>query len=377
MNRKYKHGSYLSTDVEFLLKIIDIEETDINKKEELIQKNKSHYSEMISPEYVPTKEYIKVFNNSLDLYKSKVSENIIQLSNHIKNNFIKKPILVSLARAGTPVGVLLKRTLTNYFYNEEISHYSVSIIRDKEIDINAIKYILNKEKNNYETEEECSKHIIFIDGWTGKGVISKELRKYIDIFNKEYNLSISSDLYVLADISGKAKFAATYEDYLIPSSALNSTVSGLMSRSILNKDFIKENDFHGAKYYKEFIKDDLSLYYINTILEEINRYYIQNKFKDFNFIMDDEIKRKELEIKCDNFIIEYKEKYSISNINYIKPGIGETTRVLLRRIPDKVIIKDKKDIRVKHIIKLCKDKNVNLEYDKNIPYSAIGIIKEV
>ena len=33
--------------------------------------------------------------------------------------------------------------------------------------------------------------------------------------------------------------------------------------------------------------------------------------------------------------------YAIDDINFIKPGIGETTRVLLRRIPWKVLVNQK------------------------------------
>ncbi len=40
----------------------------------------------------------------------------------------------------------------------------------------------------------------------------------------------------------------TREDFLIPSACLNSTVSGLVSRTVLNDDLIGPADFHGAKF---------------------------------------------------------------------------------------------------------------------------------
>ena len=43
----------------------------------------------------------------------------------------------------------------------------------------------------------------------------------------------------------------TREDYLIPSACLNSTVSGLVSRTVFNTDHIGPDDFHGAKFYAE------------------------------------------------------------------------------------------------------------------------------
>ena len=50
-------------------------------------------------------------------------------------------VLVSLARAGTPIGILAKRYI-KYKYNLNLPHYTISIIRDKGIDENALKYIL-------------------------------------------------------------------------------------------------------------------------------------------------------------------------------------------------------------------------------------------
>ena len=66
--------------------------------------------------------------------------------------------------------------------------------------------------------------------------------------------NISDKLYVISDIANVSDFAVNNEDYLIPSSALNSTISGLVSRSILNKTYIKNGDFHGCRYYKEYIE---------------------------------------------------------------------------------------------------------------------------
>lgn len=49
------------------------------------------------------------------------------------------------------------------------------------------------------------------------------------------------------------------------------------------------------------------------------------------------------------------DSYSVDNINFIKPGIGETTRVLLRRIPWKIIINQKyaDAAELRHIYQLC------------------------
>lgn len=365
-------GSYSPKDVVFLLKPINIEETNVNEKEKDIQSGKRHYSEMISEEYYPTPEYMDIFFKSLEQNKEKVALGVITLAKIITEmQKIKRPIIVSLARAGTPIGVLLKRTLHSKS-NIETSHYSISIIRDKGLDKNALKDIIKFEKEKYQNLEELYNSIIFVDGWTGKGVISFELKKSIEKFNKENNSCIKPNLYVLADISGKADFSATFEDYLIPSSCLNSTISGLISRSILNKDFIGENDYHGCKYYKELEEFDISRNYIEVIMKEINNNNILITKKDLF-----QKEKKDLSFICDRFMKETMKKYNITNRNYIKPGVGETTRVLLRRIPDKIIVKNKKDEKISHIIKLAEDKNVQIVEDSTIPYSVVGLILDL
>ncbi|MBL0721403.1 MAG: hypothetical protein JJV88_02350, partial [Sulfurovum sp.] len=236
------NGSYLQDDVEFLVKLIDIDFMEIEEKERFIQSKQSHYSEMISREYQPTPEYLKVFYKAFELNKIRFAKDILNLAYHLS---LKEDIvLISLLRAGTPIGVLLKRVLRDTF-NREVKHYSISIIRDREIDNLALKYIC---KNHIESE------FIFIDGWTGKGVINRELKIFIKKFNIQNRTSISDKLYVISDIASVADFSVGNDDYLIPSSALNSTISGLVSRSILNNSYIKEGDFHGCKYYKEYAK---------------------------------------------------------------------------------------------------------------------------
>ena len=83
----------------------------------------------------------------------------------------------------------------------------------------------------YQTFSDCE--IAFIDGWTGKGVIARELEQSVKGFNSKFNSEVSSDLHVLSDPGGFAAVAGTRLDYLLPNAMLNATVSGLISRSFL------------------------------------------------------------------------------------------------------------------------------------------------
>ena len=71
---------------------------------------------------------------------------------------------------------------------------------------------------------------------------------------------------VLADPVTVLQFTVR-EDFLIPSACLNATVSGLISRTVLNDTYIGPNDFHGFKYYKELEQEDLSNFFVDEVTE--------------------------------------------------------------------------------------------------------------
>mgnify|MGYP000949499917 CR=1 FL=1 len=279
--------SYKINDVQFLLKDltevalknkadgVDDFSMSIEQKEKAIQSNLKHYSEIVNLENPPTKEYLDIFykvlnnKNVMDLFTDDILTLAAKILSDIKSEYEKTKdnnvMLVSLVRAGTPIGILLKRILEQqeFIKNNHINlkHYSVSIIRDKDIDENAINHIIQKNK---------SENIYFIDGWTGKGVITKELTHAILNFNQKYQTNLKDTLYVLADIVLLPNVkAGSYLDYLIPSSILNSTVSGLISRTILNH-LILPNDFHGSIYYENLNQYDVSNEFIKTVMIFIN-----------------------------------------------------------------------------------------------------------
>ena len=56
---------------------------------------------------------------------------------------------------------------------------------------------------------------------------------------------------MLADPGRCAATFGTRDDWLIPSACLNSTVSGLVSRTVLNARLLRPDQYHGAKFYAE------------------------------------------------------------------------------------------------------------------------------
>ena len=366
-------GSYSPEDVIFLMKPIAMTPMSLAEKERRIQTGECHYSEMIGEERLPSPEYLAVFKDGCDRNLHTMALNVIALASIIAENICGAVSLVSLARAGTPVGALLKRALTRYF-DRQATHFSISIIRDRGMDENALLYILRKEHCLPES-------IVFVDGWTGKGVIARELKKAVAVFNAKHGTHLSNQLYVLSDLCGAAGFSPSWEDYLIPSSILNATVSGLVSRSILNARHIGANDFHGCIYYKEFEKNDLSNWFLNQVsvqmAAEIAKTDTTGGAKTIVSPALSEDIRQGLREKSEIFAQYAKNIHGVKNINHVKPGIGEATRVLLRRIPDKLLIKDASHPDVRHLIVLAKEKGVPVIEYENLPYRAAAFIQNL
>lgn len=362
-NNMKEFSTYKKDDVIFLLKDISdmIVEEDNMTREKKIQSG-THYSEMIPIEYQVSDEYLNLYRTKLKENKEKLAFAIGVMSEKILKRHDKNVVLVSLARAGTPIGILAKRYIKQR-YNLDLPHYTISIIRDRGIDINAIKYIINKHKD--------SSKIQFIDGWTGKGTIANELKKACDELEGIFNMKLDSSLAVLADPCGYSNVYGIREDFLIPSACLNSTVSGLVSRTVLRDDLIGKDDFHGAKFYKELKYVDESNNYLDTISACFKNEY-QNIDETMNDWTEDIITKVG---NCD--VKNIKQKYDIEDVNFIKPGVGETTRVLLRRIPYKILVDDLNNQKLKHILILAKEKNVEVEEFDFKAYSCCGIIKNM
>lgn len=350
-------GSYKKDDCIFVLKDISNVSLELsNEQREANIQHGQHYSTMLPVEYQPGTNYMEVFYSNLTKTSLSIAQAVSIVSKKILKRNHDNVVLVSLARAGTPAGVLIKRYI-KFYKNIDCPHYSISIIRDVGIDENALLWILSQHPD---------KNIQFIDGWTGKGVINKTLTSSIENFYEKYNIKLDSDMAVIADPAYCVKTYGTRDDFLIPSACLNSTVSGLVSRTVYRDDLIFENDFHGAKYYKELSDCDVSNFFIDSI---------SNLFKktDNDIPINNEAEILNLGIKDVNSI---KSHYNIRNINHIKPGIGETTRVLLRRIPWKILVKDVNHSNIKHIIILAKERNVPIEEFYSMNYTVCGLIKE-
>lgn len=349
-------GSYDPSDVQILLKPAAIQHVDVEEKERLIQSGTRHYSEMLSPEKVPDERYMTLYADALRRNGGSLRAHIEFLARKIaaRPETAKECVVISLARAGTPIGVLLKRALVRI--GIDAHHYSISIIRGRGIDLNALRYI--KARHGTETS-------IFLDGWTGKGAIKGELERSL----AEESLGFSPYLAVIADPAGCADLAATTEDYVIPSGLLNGIVSGLISRSVLTDDFVGPDDFHACLFQEEHAPFDISRDFITAIENAPMPKAIWNPWS----LNEAKAARDGREALLRKFTVEGE----ISDVNRIKPGIAEATRAILRRVPDRVCVRDLNDPEVQHIRHLAEAVGLVVEEMDLKNYRAVTIIKRL
>lgn len=359
------HGSYRPQDVEFLLKPLALSQAqteNVADKESLIQSGVRHYSEMLTPESPPSTAYRALFARAHALNRERMARDCLVLASLIARHHGPAPVLVSLARAGTPVGAIVAHLL-RACTGAAVVHYSVSIVRDRGIDTNALDHILARG--------HAPRALAFVDGWTGKGVISRELERFVQAYNQSRQVDIESGLYVLSDLAGSARCAASGDDYLIPSSILNATISGLVSRSILN-DAIGPNDFHGCVWFSEFADADLSCWFVDDIVSAAVKIFEAEGMPD-----PATADRAALAAQSHAFMASELARQGVQDANLIKPGIGEATRVLLRRLPRLLLVRDAHAEDVQHLLALAHEKSVAVQVRPDLPYHAVSVIRSV
>lgn len=400
MQSKSFSGSYLPSDVTFLLDIINKETLantqksaqDLAKKETLIQSGQAHYSDMLTLEQAPSATHQALYQQALEQGKERFAKEMLTLAKALTEIFSpfnlteNKPlVIVSLVRAGVPMGVLLQRLLALPDFSLPIHlpsvHYGVSIIRDRGLDSVALAQIFAKHPES---------PIIFVDGWTGKGAIYGELQAslklfseqtsphFTQIFHQSKTHELTIPLVTLADPAGVAWLCASEEDWLIPSGLLNSTVSGLISRSLFREHRFSENSFsenslHRCVYYDELESVDESLNLINTVMAEA-----LGLLKDNHFSPNPAMIKAKPNYRTQDLIQKLAQIYHISNLNRIKPTIAEATRAVLRRDPDSVLLQTDTHPDTVLLRHLCEQKNIKIEVvgESIAPYQAVTLIKK-
>ncbi|MGW4364761.1 cysteine protease StiP family protein [Nocardia takedensis] len=361
-------GSYAAHEVSWLLKDLselDLE-ADIAEREQRIQAGEAHYAESLPIEYQPDAAYRDLFEQVLADSARRLALAVGTVAELVVAERGSDIVLVSLARAGTPVGILMKRWLAARGGEQslDVPHYAVSIVRDRGIDAVALDYL---------ARHHDPASVVFVDGWTGKGAITRELTEALDAYHAAGGARFDDELAVLADPGQCVRTYGTRDDFLIASACLNSTVSGLISRTVLNDTVIGPGDFHGAKFYRELAEADVSVRMLDTVAAE---------FDGVRDAVPAELAAVTGGDRTPTWsgwasVEKVREEYGIASVNFVKPGVGETTRVLLRRVPWRVLVREADAPEHAHLRLLAEARGVPVDVVPDLAYSCMGLIKEV
>ena len=117
-------STYRIEDVTILLKDITglVKPLGTAEREAFIQSG-VHYSEMLPIEYKPSPAYMSTYRQALLLYSQMTADAVAIVAEKIWNDKGENVALVSLARAGTSIGVLIKHYLETK-YQTRVQHYT-------------------------------------------------------------------------------------------------------------------------------------------------------------------------------------------------------------------------------------------------------------
>jgi len=345
-------SSYRADEVSWLLKDLSEVplEAPVEEREEAVQQGGAHYAESLPIEYQPTTEYQQLFHEALRDSAVRIAEAVATVTETVlaERDRGRGVVLASLARAGTPVGILMRRWARRA-HGLDLPHYAVSIVRGRGIDTVALRHL---------AEHHDPADVVFVDGWTGKGAITRELEAALA------GTGFDPAMAVLADPAHCVRTFGTREDFLIPSACLNSTVSGLVSRTVLRPGLIGPGEFHGAKFYRDLAGADVSAEFLDAVTA---------RFPDVRPQHQDPADR-EPDWSGWAAVERISEEYGIHSVNLVKPGVGETTRVLLRRVPWRVLVRRGADAELGHVRLLAAQRGVPVEVVDDLPYSCVGLI---
>lgn len=351
-------GSYAPEEVSFILRRMHLETTPLEQRERNIQSGASHYSEMIGPEDAPTRERLRLFRECLATNGVRMARDIAVLAEALAASAVKGEVtIVSIARAGTPVGVLLLHRLRMTAPHLRLAHYSISVIRDRGVDVAALRWIIARHAPG---------SLRFVDGWTGKGTIARELQSSLREW-PEAPADLHPGLWVPLDVCGVATFAASSEDYLIPSTLLGGTISGLVSRSVLPRG--EEGQLHGCVSLDHLRRHDLSRWFVREIAALMAD--IPPGAEPPANASGGPARHAEA-LRC---LAETLALHGLADANRVKLGIGETVRVLLRRLPKVVCLSPETHLADAQMIRrLAALRAVPVETVPGLAFDALAVI---
>ena len=299
--------------------------------------------DIICRDDIRTEEELTYIRRLIDIHAPAVARKTAILSEKLYLCKEKKPVLVSLARGGIPYGVLCGRYLRKY-YQYSAPHYVISLVRGVGFDENALEYILGQHED---------KDIVFVDGWTGSGYLTDQLKLYVNKFNSDHGTHIVPEMAVVADLAEVCRLNGTTEDVFLPSACLNAEVSGLISSICINKKYISVKDFHGCIFMDEMKASDLSVYYADTV---------SAAFQKSETACEMDLRKG---AEQNGFLYKSARAAILEQLGFVpdtkvRLGIGESFRALFRQPLACIVVNNENDPDVRYLIESAAAKKIKI-----------------
>ena len=335
-------GSFDPVEITYLLHDVGDTVPSLSTEDrESRMKQGAHYAEVLPIELPPSQRYLQAVDTVTQCNAEKVATYTRNLAAQIARGRRENPVLVSIARGGCPAGILVRRALTMN-WGRDVPHYAISVIKGHGVDPAALFWLHQR----YDAAD-----LIFIDGWTGKGGIANEVRE------------TGGSLYVLADPMGVADHRGSHDDVLVPSACLNALTHGMISRTVLATN--RGQQFDGARAYPRS-RDDRSA----RFLDAVTAYLEKPDGADSLPELSSANRRNERQA----FIDVQASRYARNDTSRIRAGVGEVMRVMLRRTPSAVLLRDVDSPNNQPLLVLAEERSLDVTEDRSSPWEAVAVL---
>ncbi|MEJ2860211.1 phosphoribosyltransferase domain-containing protein [Actinomycetospora flava] len=344
-------GSFARDEVGWLLSDLDGHalETPTAAREDAISAGTS-YAASLPVERGPSPRYARVVARALERSAEPVAAAVGVLADRLLARRGSGAVLVSLARAGTPVGVLVRRWAARV-RGVALPHYALSVVRGRGLDRAALGALLAAHD---------PAALVLLDGWTGAGGIADEVRADLDRYARETGTVVDPTVAVLADPAHRSPLYGTREDLLVPQACLNATVSGLVSRTVARADLLGPGAYDGAKFYAGLAVGDRTAAFLDVVSD---RFPARAPLPPPGAAPDGRGARYLAALAAERGDLG-------GGCRRLRGGVGETLRVLLRRDPAGVLLAPDAGPELDPVRRLCAERGVP---SRPLPACAGGI----
>jgi hypothetical protein len=260
-------------------------------------------------------------------------------------------VLVSIARGGTPAGVLLRRYLRARA-GLDVKHYSLSFARPAGIDMAALQWIATAHG---------SSAVQLVDGWTGKGTVQRHVAAALR--DRPFGPAVDGRLAVVSDPGGFAAFRGTRDDILLPNACLHAQASGLVSSPLATESSAGGGAFHEIGQLPELAEGDLSVAFIDRIAAA---------FAPSGAGVSAPL-LEHAHSRAMPFVQQVADRHADGDIDRVHPGLGETVRLLLKGQAARVLVQASERPGEAFVAKLARRTGIPVERLRGSGYGACGV----